>query len=117
MSRELTRQERTAIRSLVIKWCANYSKEYGCLLLDGGCYMLGKCWTVAYCRYFREAVQPLDSALEAALTSEGPVPETRHCPVCGRAFLRDGRQRYCSPVCTGVALRQQKRDYMRRKRK
>lgn len=117
MSRELTRQERTAIRSLVIKWCANYNKEYGCLLLDGECYMLGKCWTGAYCRYFREAVQPLDSALEEALTSEGPVPGTRHCPVCGRAFLRDGRQRYCSPVCAGVALRQQKRDYMRRKRK
>lgn len=107
MSRELTRQERSVIRSLVIKWCANYSKEYGCLLLDGECYMLGKCWTGAYCRYFREAV----------LTSVGPVPETRHCPVCGRAFLRDGRQRYCSPVCAGVALRQQKRDYMRRKRK
>ena len=117
MSRELTRQERTAIRSLVIKWCANYNKKYGCLLLDGECYMLGKCWTGAYCRYFREAVQPLDSALEAALSSEGPAPGTRHYPVCGRAFLRDGRQRYCSPVCARVALRQQKRDYMRRKRK
>lgn len=42
MSRELTRQERTAIRSLVIKWCANYSKEYGCLLLDGGVLYAGQ---------------------------------------------------------------------------
>ena len=26
-----------------------------CLPLDCGCYMLHKCWTGAYCRYFREA--------------------------------------------------------------
>ena len=35
--------------------CANYDREYGCLPLDCECYMLGKCWTGAYCRYFREA--------------------------------------------------------------
>ena len=29
------------------------------------CYMLGKCWTSAYCRYFRESVLPLNPALEA----------------------------------------------------
>ena len=49
MSRELTRQEKTAIRKLVTKWCANYDKDYGCLPLDCPCYMLGKCWTGAYC--------------------------------------------------------------------
>ena len=26
--------------------------------LDCACYMLHKCWTGAYCRYFREAVLP-----------------------------------------------------------
>ena len=51
------------------KWCANYDKKYGCLPLDCECYMLGKCWTGAYCRYFREAVLPLDPVLEAALTA------------------------------------------------
>lgn len=45
MSRGLTRQEKTAIRKLVTKWCANYDKDYGCLPLDCPCYMLGKCWT------------------------------------------------------------------------
>lgn len=30
--RELTREERAAIRALVVKWCANYDREYGCLL-------------------------------------------------------------------------------------
>ena len=34
MSRELTRQEKTAIHKLVTKWCANYDKDYGCLPLD-----------------------------------------------------------------------------------
>ena len=64
MSRELTRQEKAAIRSLVKRWCANYDKDAGCLPLDCPCYMLGKCWTGAYCRYFRAAVLPLDPVLE-----------------------------------------------------
>ena len=73
--RELTREEKAAIRSLVVKWCANYDREMGCLPLDCECYMLGKCWTGAYCRYFREAVLPLNPVLEAALNTEGPAPE------------------------------------------
>jgi len=92
MSRELTREEKAAIRSLVVKWCANYDRECGCLPLDCECYMLGKCWTGAYCRYFREAVLPLDPALEAALLTEGPRPDFKVCPVCGR------------PVSAGVLL-------------
>ena len=88
MSRELTRQEKAAIRKLVTKWCANYDKDYGCLPLDCPCYMLGKCWTGAYCRYFREAVLPLDPVLEKGLTAEG-IAETRPCPICGRAFFPD----------------------------
>lgn len=72
MARELTREEKSKIRALVVKWCANYDKEYGCLPLECECYMFGKCWTGAYCRYFREAVLPLDPALEAALLTEGP---------------------------------------------
>ena len=56
MARELTREEKRKIRALVTKWCANYDKEYGCLPLECECYMFGKCWTGAYCRYFREAV-------------------------------------------------------------
>ena len=85
MARELTREEKRAIRALVTKWCANYDKEYGCLPLECECYMFGKCWTGAYCRYFREAVLPLDPALEAALLTEGPRPEFKPCPICGGA--------------------------------
>lgn len=91
MARELTRKEKSAIRALVVKWCANYDKEYGCLPLECECYMFGKCWTGAYCRYFREAVLPLDPALEAALLTEGPRPEFKPCPICGGAVPVDGR--------------------------
>ena len=115
MSRELTRQEKAAIRSLVKRWCANYDKDAGCLPLDCPCYMLGKCWTGAYCRYFRSAVLPLDPVLERSLAVER-ITETRPCPVCGRAFLPDGRQRYCSPVCAHAARRQKQRGYMRKYR-
>ncbi len=148
-SRELTRDEKAAIRALVTRWCANYDREYGCLLELGPprklylrgerrsngvselspqaeakdaefvttseCYMLGKCWTGAYCRYFRESVLPLDPALEAALLTQGPV-SSRPCPVCGRPVPRNGRQRYCSPACRKAALREQKRAHMRKKR-
>ena len=117
MARELTREEKRKIRVLVTKWCANYDKEYGCLPLECECYMFGKCWTGAYCRYFREAVLPLDPALEAALLTEGPRPEFKPCPICGGAVPTDGRIAYCSESCARIALRRQKRDYMRKKRR
>jgi len=146
--RELTRRERGAIRSLVERWCANYDREYGCLLGLGTlrklclrgerrnsemsellpqaeardmelvttseCYMLGKCWTGAYCRYFREAVLPLDPELEAAILTQGA--NIKPCPVCGRAIPVRGRKRYCSAQCRQTALRIQKRNYMRKNR-
>ena len=116
MARELTREEKAAIRKLVTRLCANYDRDVGCLRLDSPCYMLEKCWTRALCRYFREAVLPNDPVLEASLAAEGPAQETRPCPVCGRAFLPNGRTRYCSDGCAKAALRQQKRNYMRKKR-
>ena len=101
-ARELTRDEKKKIRRLVTGMCANYDGESGlCLPLDCPCYMLHKCWTGAYCRYFRNAVLPLDPALEIALTDEGMVPELRTCAVCGRAFLPKGRQAYCSESLQG----------------
>ncbi len=115
VSRELTRWEKSAIRALVTKWCANYDPEYGCLPLDCPCYMLGKCWTGAYCRYFEAAVLPLDPALAASL-SAGANVEKRPCPVCGGPVPVDGRTRYCSPACAKAAHRRQQRDHMRKKR-
>ena len=116
MSRELTRKEKAAIRRLVVTLCANYDREYGCLPMDCPCYMLGKCWTGAYCRYFREAVLPNDPVLEASLSSEDGEPDTRPCPVCGKPFLPDGRKHYCSAACSKVARLKKQRGYMRKRR-
>lgn len=116
VGRELTRTEKATIRRLVSKWCANYDRDCGCLQLDCECYMFGKCWTGAYCRYFREAVLPLDPALEIALLTEGPRPDFKACPVCGRAVAPNGRQTYCSAACAKAAHRRQQREYMRKKR-
>lgn len=116
-SRELTRQEKAAIRALVVKWCANYDRDYGCLPLNCECYMLGKCWTGAYCRYFREAVLPLDPGLEASLTTPIPTPELRICSMCGRSFPPNRQQRYCSPACQAEANRQKSKQRMRNKRR
>ena len=91
MARELTREEKAAIRKLVTRLCANYDRDVGCLPLDCPCYMLEKCWTGALCRYFREAVLPNDPVLEASLAAEGPAPATRPCPVL-LPRLRQGRK-------------------------
>jgi len=116
VARELTREEKAAIRKLVTRLCANYDRDVGCLPLDCPCYMLEKCWTGALCRYFREAVLPNDPVLEESLAAEGPAPETRPCPVCGRVFLPDGRTRYCSPGCAKAARLKKQRGYMRKYR-
>lgn len=52
MARELTCEEKAAIRKLVTRLCANYDRDVGCLPLDCPCYML-----------------------EASLAAEGPAPE------------------------------------------
>ena len=113
-ARELTRQERTAIRKLVTGLCANYDNEYGCLPLDCECYMLNKWWTGTYCKYFRNAVLPTDPVLEASLT--GGAVETRPCAVCGVPVPANGSKVYCSAACAGKAQRKQQREYMRKKR-
>ena len=87
------------------------------LPLDCECYMLGKWWTGAYCRYFREAVLPLDPVLMASICEEGPAPDTRLCAVCGRPFLPEGRQAYCSDACKAEGNRRRSRERMRKKRR
>jgi len=115
MERELTRTERKAIQKLVKSECANYSREYGCLQLNDACYMLGKCWTGSYCKYFRNAVLPLERALEKALTDGGMI-EMRMCRYCDEAFPKDGNKAYCSDACTKKSQRRQQREHMRKKR-
>lgn len=115
MSRELTRDERRGIHKLVAGLCANYDKDYGCLPLDCPCYMLGKYWTGAYCRYFVSAVLPTEPLLQASILDETP-DNVRPCAICGREFLPEGKEVYCSGACAGQARNERQRNYMRKRR-
>lgn len=102
-TRELTPKEKRAIRRLVTAICANYADEYGCLPLDGTCYM----FTIAYntsslCRYFRDVLLPLDPGLEALFTGQAVKP----CKRCGKRFPLNGQQAYCSDACAHAARRE-----------
>lgn len=115
--RELTRSERAAIRKLVVVICANYDSEYGCLPLDyGRCYMLDKWWTGACCKYFQNAVLPLDSVLEAVLTGRDNSLSQKVCPVCGAAYLPVTSQAYCSEACRMKGKRETDRRRQQRHR-
>lgn len=99
VQRELTRQEKVGIRKLVKRCCANYDREYGCLPLDWDCYMFGKCYTGSFCKYFRNAVLPLDAELEASLAQKGG---NRVCGYCGAPFQGHHKQLYCSESCAAA---------------
>ena len=112
-ARELTRTERAAIRKLVTALCANYDGEYGCLPLDCPCYMLGKWWTGAYCRYFQNAVLPTDPVFEAALLG---TATDKTCAICKAPLYDTGnRAKYCGACAEATRLKRQ-RGYMRKKR-
>ena len=114
--RELTRRERTTIRRLVTEICASYDPKYGCLPLDyGGCYMLDKCWAGTYCKYIQKAVLPLDPVLEATLTGQKTL-ELDNCSICGKSFIPEGKQTYCSLGCADTTRRKRQREYMRKRR-
>lgn len=117
MSRELTRDERRAIRRLVTGECANYGEESGCLPLGCPCCMLGKWWTGTLCGYFKSSVLPLDPKLETAMAEDGPPPDMRACKLCGRLFLPTGRQAYCSHACKADGNRRKSRERVRKMRR
>lgn len=118
IQRELTAKERRDIKRLVTTMCANYDSEYACLPLDyGRCYMLDKWWTGAYCKYFREAVLPLNPALEASLLGGDIALHGKSCPVCGSLYLPKTSQTYCSDACRLAGRRKTYRDNKRKHKK
>jgi len=116
--RELTREELRDIRRLAAGMCANYDRDYGCLLLNGKCYMA---YGVAYtnsglCKYFRNAVLPLNPQLEAVLNGDLSDDTVKDCSVCGAAFRQSGRSSFCSDSCRAKSKRVQDRNSKRKQR-
>ena len=98
-SRELTKSELRQIRRLVKTKCANYDKEYGCLPLDGECYMFCIAFnTSGLCKYFKDAVLPLSPELGRVFEG-GIKSDSKLCKICGKAFEVCGNKAFCSDVC------------------
>ena len=116
--RELTRAELREMKQLAASMCANYDCDYGCLPLDGQCYIF---YGVAYtnsslCKYFKKAVLPLNPRLEAVFNSGGSDGAVKECAVCGAAFYPSGRSSFCSDLCRVKSKRIQDRNSKRRSR-
>lgn len=116
--RELTPAELRDVRNLVKTICVNYDKTYDCcaLLDDYGCYML--CKRLAdnkLCKYFANAVLPLNPGLERAFIGR-IVNQTKPCAVCNHKFVPKGRQAYCSPKCRKEGMKIKEREKKRKQR-
>ena len=117
-NRELTEKEKQEIRRLVKTTCANYDQKYGCLPLDGNCYMIyGYGYTnTAMCKYFKKSILPLNPELEAALEGENITERTKKCEVCGKEFYAAGnKSKYCQ-YCARRVHRRQKNESDRKKK-
>lgn len=100
--RELTKTEKKKISQLVTKECANYDPEYGCLPVDGECYMKTIGFTYSpLCRYFQQCVLPLDAEVMNIFFKK----ETETCRYCGNLFPKDGKAKYCSEACRTKAAK------------
>lgn len=73
----ITQQQAGRIRNLVRRRCANYRKG-NCLLLDGleesTCVQL-LCSSGIYCRYFQEAVLPMEKDLYTQILKQNKKEE------------------------------------------
>lgn len=102
------------VNRLVRKECCNFDNG-NCILLDDGdpcsCPQLISCSLL--CRWFSDAVLPLDRELFAELYAP---EEKRRCTVCGAPFAsKSNHAKYC-PDCRKKITRKQAAERMRKKR-
>ncbi len=107
----MTEAQAKRIFKLAKKACCNCYDGY-CVLLDTLC---PQCITRSLiCKWFIKSVLPADVPLHVELT--GDKGKSKSCAMCGKLFLpRSNSANYC-PDCAKERAKQQKRDYMRRKR-
>ena len=115
--RELTREELRDVKRLAAGECANFDREYGCLLLEGKCYMFyGAAFTCsALCKYYRRAVLPLNKKLEALFNGVSIAEYIKRCEACGVEIFAGGRKKYCE-ACARRIHRRQKTESERKRR-
>ena len=117
--RELTREEMREMKQLAVDMCANYDGHYKeCLLLDGACYMTyGVAFTCsALCKYFRNAVLPLNPRLEALFNGENIVEHIKRCAVCGTELYSIGNKvKYCQSCARRIHRRQKTESEQKRR--
>ena len=117
MTYEFTKKQHQEIRALVNE-CANYDRsDRICLLTDGPCYMMLKVYNNGkICKYFKEAVLPLNPILDAAITHREPTV-TRSCEMCKNDYIpKTNRQQYCSEKCKSEAKKMRNRERNRKYR-
>ena len=113
-SKPLSSKQVKRVNRLVKKECCNFDNG-NCILLDDGeachCPQLISCSLI--CRWFSDAVLPLDGELFAELYAP---EEKRRCTVCGMPFAsKSNNAKYC-PDCRKKITRKQAAERMRKKR-
>lgn len=94
----------------------NGAEYYGCLPLDGDCYMTKIGFTnSSLCRYYEKVVLPDEPDIMVLLSYDRG--KMRICKICGRKFVINGNRQYCSDHCSLIARRNATARRMRKARK
>lgn len=104
------------VNTLIRSECCNYDND-NCMLLDDGAYH--KCPQLASstlnCKWFVEAVLPLDSLLKDEIFHT-IKRDVQRCSSCGTEIVRkSNRSKYC-PKCSFKMYKQQKAENQRKRR-
>ena len=115
--REFAAPELKQVSGLIKAECCNFDKGHCMLLFDGDERTCPQCISLHLCcKWFEEAVLPLDGILQKQLTSEDYDFKSDTCDLCGKEIVKTGnRQRYCSS-CQKKMRRKYKSEYMSKKR-
>ncbi len=113
---ELTASQKKRCDELCRKECSNYYQG-NCLLLEdlNGQHECPQILSQhILCRWFQNAVLPLDWKLEGEIFADEHL---KCCEKCGRSFLSvSGKVKYC-PDCSGAVRRAKTREYVARHRR
>ena len=95
---KVTPKYQSAVTSLIRKECCNYMWN-SCVYLDCVCPQIGH--ATLCCKWFREAVLPLNKELQAALMN---LDVMKDCSVCHKQYVpNSNRSKYCDDC--GIKVR------------